>query len=212
MRFVFQVTLGAFSTGTCLAWTSPSMPHIDQAQCGDSCDVMGISKHQAEWIGPVFAIGTASMGPVVGPMINRLGRKKAMITLAFPIIAGWILIITSPYTNSFSALVVARLLSGELMMVVLTCQLPFMIVKSPSQTASNYPLNPQPFNSRVGCWSFLIHRSYLHCRNQPNPYPWRPADHGPAPIQFRGCSRRCSGHQQRRPLECDLRHLLGHSR
>ena len=120
---LFLVTLGSFSVGNALGWTSPALPRIDQTLCSNdstrgwnnqtSCDLTGITFELAGWVGPLLPIGAILVGPWIGILIDNLGRKWAMVTLSLPTFTGWLLITLSQSSNSIVNIYVGRFLIGK---------------------------------------------------------------------------------------------------
>ncbi|KAL0277053.1 UNVERIFIED_CONTAM: hypothetical protein PYX00_004473 [Menopon gallinae] len=87
-------TLGAFAFGTSLAWTSPisgkNDTYIDEL-------LNGLSKDEKtetwSWIGALMPLGAASVALVIGPLIDKFGRKVTMLSLVIPFSVGWGLLI-----------------------------------------------------------------------------------------------------------------------
>ena len=121
----FTVTLGSFSVGNGLGWTSPALPRIDESLCANdikkgqynntSCDLTGITFELAGWIGPLLPIGAILVGPFIGTLVNRLGRKWAMVFLSIPTFSGWLLITLSQSNNSIVNIYVGRALIGTVL-------------------------------------------------------------------------------------------------
>ena len=121
--FHFIVTLGSFSVGNALAWTSPVLPKISQALCGNrsegahgdvSCDISEVTIDLAGWIGPLLPVGAVLVGPFIGLLVNRLGRKWTMALLSVPTFVGWLLLTLSKSQNSITHIYLGRVLIGKL--------------------------------------------------------------------------------------------------
>ena len=118
------VTLGSFSVGNALAWTSPALPKISQQLCrnrnrnatniNNQCDIDGVTFELAGWIGPLLPAGAILVGPMIGFLVNRLGRKYSMVVLCIPNFVGWVLVTISRSRNSIIALYIGRILIGKL--------------------------------------------------------------------------------------------------
>ena len=121
---VIKVTLGSFSVGNALAWTSPSLPRISQELCNyipdsivtgsQSCDITGVTTDLAGWIGPLLPVGAIIVGPLIGILVDDLGRKWTMVVLAIPMFVGWILVTVSKTIDSIIAVYIGRILIGKL--------------------------------------------------------------------------------------------------
>ena len=116
------VTLGSFSVGNALAWTSFALPKFSQPFCGnnsekeidnkETCDIDGVTFELAGWIGPLLPAGAILVGPFIGFLVNRLGRKWTMVSLSIPSFIGWLLITLSKSRNSITDLYLGRVLIG----------------------------------------------------------------------------------------------------
>jgi MFS family permease len=61
------------------------------------------------WIGSIVALGAAAAGPVGGLGIEWLGRRGAMLVLAIPFSAAWLLI---GFAGSTEVILGGRFLTG----------------------------------------------------------------------------------------------------
>ena len=94
--------------------TPPALPHIDPAQCNDTCDISDVTATTATWVGPLLPAGSALVGPIVGLVINsRAGRKWTMVGLAVLLIVGWTLLLISKFADSVVLILVGRFVNGE---------------------------------------------------------------------------------------------------
>jgi MFS family permease len=118
----FIVTLGSFSVGNALAWTSPVLPKISQVLCGNSseealgnvsCDISDVTIDLAGWVGPLLPVGAILVGPLIGLLVTRLGRKWTMVLLSVPTFAGWLLLTLSKSRNSITDIYAGRVLIGK---------------------------------------------------------------------------------------------------
>jgi len=98
-------TIGGFISGTCLGWTSPTgSPLIDHQEYG-----FIITDDEFSWIGSLMAIGALAAGPLVGWMVDAVGRKNTILILVFPTVIGWALMI---WAESVTMFCVGRFISG----------------------------------------------------------------------------------------------------
>jgi MFS family permease len=98
-------TLGAFSAGTVLGWSSPSQSRlVDDQEYGFS-----ITTAQYSWIGSIITLGAAAVSIPIGSVMNYLGRKKTMILTVLPFTLGWALI---AWAQNFTMLLIGRALVG----------------------------------------------------------------------------------------------------
>ena len=110
--FVISATLGAFGCGTGIAWSSPVLPKVSPEQCEPNCDLQ-ITEAVASWIGPIFPMAAACVGPVAFFLLNKIGRKKTLIALSFPMLIGYILLTFIKDIDSAAVLLTARFLVGK---------------------------------------------------------------------------------------------------
>ncbi|KAJ8894779.1 hypothetical protein PR048_000086 [Dryococelus australis] len=83
-------TLGAFSLGTVLAWTSPTGTRLAQSSTNPDPSLMTVAEWS--WVGSLMNVGATLSVVLVGAVIDRLGRKYTMLALVLPFIAGWFMI------------------------------------------------------------------------------------------------------------------------
>ncbi|XP_063710060.1 facilitated trehalose transporter Tret1-like [Culicoides brevitarsis] len=73
------VNLSAAAVGTCLGWTAPVNPKLNDASLKDSPLDAVPTVDEASWIGSLVALG-AVIGPLIGgPMANVVGRKWTLL-------------------------------------------------------------------------------------------------------------------------------------
>lgn len=94
----------AFSAGTLLTWTSPAIPLLQNDN-----SLFRISEQESSWVGSLLSLGAALGGPPFGMMVNKMGRKRALLALSLPVTASWIVIAC---TRSVIWLCIARFASG----------------------------------------------------------------------------------------------------
>jgi MFS family permease len=104
--------LGSFGCGTGLAWSSPVLPRVDHDQCLDDCDISDVSASVASWIGPVFPLGAVFAGPMAFYLLEKIGRKRTLIALSFPMLIGYIMLTFSKTADSIALLLAGRFLCG----------------------------------------------------------------------------------------------------
>ncbi|KAJ9581438.1 hypothetical protein L9F63_023370 [Diploptera punctata] len=92
------------TVGSLLTWTSPANPML---QKDDS--PFRITDHEGAWVGSLLALGSVFGGPPFGWLVNRVGRKLTILSLAAPVTVSWILTIS---TRSVLWLYVARFIAG----------------------------------------------------------------------------------------------------
>jgi len=93
-----------FSAGTLLTWTSPAIPLLQNDN-----SPFRINEQESSWVGSLLSLGAALGGPPFGMMVNKMGRKRALLALSLPVTASWIVIVC---TRSVIWLCIARCASG----------------------------------------------------------------------------------------------------
>ena len=106
--------MGAFGCGTGIAWSSPVLPKVSPTECQSDCD-LSISDETASWIGPIFPLAAACVGPFAFFLLNKIGRKKTLICLSFPMLIGYILLTFMTQIDNAAVLLIARFLVGKQM-------------------------------------------------------------------------------------------------
>lgn len=94
----------AVAVGTAMAWTSPVLPQLYQA---DSWLV--IDESQGSWVGSLLALGAILGAVPSGPMADRIGRKRSLLLLAAPFLLSWTIIILG---TKLWLIIVARFVVG----------------------------------------------------------------------------------------------------
>ncbi|KAI5713731.1 hypothetical protein M8J76_004443 [Diaphorina citri] len=97
-------TIGGFIMGTILGWTSPAG---DRLIAGEYPFL--VTESDLSFIGSSMALGAVFGSPVVGNLVDTVGRKNTMLLLAVPTLVGWGLITWSQSVIMFCA---GRLLTG----------------------------------------------------------------------------------------------------
>ena len=85
---------------------------MSPSECQNDCDLQ-ITEEAASWIGPIFPLAAACVGPVAFFLLNKIGRKKTLIALSFPMLIGYILLTFVREIDSAAVLLTARFLVGE---------------------------------------------------------------------------------------------------
>lgn len=105
MRYAYvTANFLAFSAGTLLTWTSPAIPMLQHEN-----SPFRITDQESSWVGSLLSLGAALGGPPFGILMNKMGRKRALLALSLPVTASWIIIVC---TRSVTWLCVARFSSG----------------------------------------------------------------------------------------------------
>ncbi|XP_019530905.2 facilitated trehalose transporter Tret1-2 homolog [Aedes albopictus] len=99
------VSAGALATGTFLGWTSQvEIPLVQNKEYG-----FPISDEEFSWIGSMANLGAAVMCLLIGVLMKMIGRKRAMLAMALPLLLGWSLII---FAKNVAMLMVGRFFVG----------------------------------------------------------------------------------------------------
>ncbi|XP_068237920.1 facilitated trehalose transporter Tret1-like isoform X1 [Palaemon carinicauda] len=100
------VTLGSFSMGCVLGYSSPAGPLL----LANSTDGQPfLTEDQNNWFGSSLSLGAMIGGPVCGIGLTTIGRKGTMQVSAIPFVAGWILI---AFATNFAMLMAGRIITG----------------------------------------------------------------------------------------------------
>ncbi|GLH04114.1 Facilitated trehalose transporter Tret1 [Gryllus bimaculatus] len=95
-----SVTLGAFALGNVLSWTSPTEAYFKEKQ---------FSPDDVSWIGATMAAGAATVVIPCGLLMDVLGRKKTMLLLVLPFVAGWVLLV---FADDLWMFILGRFITG----------------------------------------------------------------------------------------------------
>ncbi|XP_055909003.1 facilitated trehalose transporter Tret1-like [Eupeodes corollae] len=110
--------LSSFAIGTCLGWTSPIIPKLQQNTDDSPMDV-GITKEEEAWISSLIAIGALVAPFVAGPLADWIGRKWTMLSSTIFFIAAYVLMI---YATEVEYIYASRLIMGFGVGFVMTVQ------------------------------------------------------------------------------------------
>lgn len=81
-------SLGGFIMGLNLGWMSPAGPMIQDGQYDFSAN-----NEQVSWIASLMPLGALFSCPIMGFLVDKLGRKTLILILTLPTLVGWALII-----------------------------------------------------------------------------------------------------------------------
>ncbi|XP_065165832.1 uncharacterized protein [Atheta coriaria] len=81
---ILIVCLNTISTGQCLAWTSPFIPILRQ---------QGVSMEEATYLSIIPPLTTIIASPLVGKLIDWIGRRPAILSVTLSYTIYWLLII-----------------------------------------------------------------------------------------------------------------------
>lgn len=88
----------AFAAGTTFSWTSPVIPKL---QGPESPLNQAIEASHISLIASILCIG-AALGPFVfGSMADRIGRKRTLVAISFPMIIGFSLLSFTEQVNLY---------------------------------------------------------------------------------------------------------------
>ena len=92
------------STGCILGWSSPTLPKI--LGYGEKIHV---TREEGAWLSSVVTLGAVFGSFFAGALIDRIGRKWTIITLAFIEVISWFLMV---FCSSIYLLYIARVIAG----------------------------------------------------------------------------------------------------
>ncbi|XP_055907658.1 facilitated trehalose transporter Tret1-like [Eupeodes corollae] len=110
--------LSSFAIGTCLGWTSPIMPKLQQAT-SDSPLSEKITQEEEAWISSLIAIGALVTPFVAGPLADMVGRKWTMISSSVFFVLAYVLMMIGGNVGMIYA---ARLIQGFGVGFIMTVQ------------------------------------------------------------------------------------------
>ena len=104
-------TIGAFSLGIVLGWTSPALPFL--SNCNDNfgpynsnfknCTLpRAFTNEQASWIGSLFGIGALLSSLITGNLMSKMGRIWTLIALNCPLLLGWACLLIPAYKTDIT--------------------------------------------------------------------------------------------------------------
>uniref|UniRef100_A0A6P7FJF8 Facilitated trehalose transporter Tret1-like isoform X3 n=1 Tax=Diabrotica virgifera virgifera TaxID=50390 RepID=A0A6P7FJF8_DIAVI len=106
-------SLGGFTCGMLLAWPSPFLLKIVEDKIN-----YNITEQQASFFTVLEIVGVVVLTPLLIPLVNRIGTKKAIILSSIPHIAVWLI---KAFVTNLYGLYGARLLVGCGDALVLSC-------------------------------------------------------------------------------------------
>ncbi|CAG9771087.1 unnamed protein product [Ceutorhynchus assimilis] len=101
------VSIGAFSIGTILSWTSVALTQLTNPNNG--FPNFTITENQEAWIGAILTIAALTSAIPSGLLADKIGRRKTLLILSIPLLINWLLVARA---SSVEILLCARLLSG----------------------------------------------------------------------------------------------------
>ncbi|KAJ8918814.1 hypothetical protein NQ315_011098 [Exocentrus adspersus] len=103
-RYTYKRTLSAISDGMQYGWTAPTVPILLSAE-----SPIEVTQHQAEWLETILMIGACCGLPVTMYLVDKIGRKKSLITSGTTTLLAWLIIAVAP---SVEYIFVARFFAG----------------------------------------------------------------------------------------------------
>ncbi|CAH0388120.1 unnamed protein product [Bemisia tabaci] len=92
------------SSGMSLGFSGVALPHMEAPD-----SLVKVGPQEASWIASLANLATPVGCLLVGPLLDRLGRKNTMIFVGVPAVCGWLLIAVEP---SLPRVYLGRLLTG----------------------------------------------------------------------------------------------------
>ena len=79
----FCATLGCYLNGTVLGYTAPAIPSLMDAKNGQDLygNSFSITSQQASWVTGILSLGCFFGCILAGPIMEKIGRKKALLYL-----------------------------------------------------------------------------------------------------------------------------------
>ena len=120
----FSATMGGFSLGIVLGWTSPILPFL--TNCNDQSSIFNtnfnnctlpkaFTKEEGSWISSLFGIGALFSCAITGILMSKIGRKWTLIALNGPLLLGWMCLLIPAYKTDITNpywFYVGRILTG----------------------------------------------------------------------------------------------------
>ncbi|PSN32151.1 hypothetical protein C0J52_23851 [Blattella germanica] len=99
--------IGAIASGMTVGFSAVALPAMQAISHEPR-----ITDEQASWIASLTAFGSPAGSLFVGPLLDRLGRKRTMLLVNTPAVLGWLLISTSYQPIFMYQLFLGRFLTG----------------------------------------------------------------------------------------------------
>ncbi|XP_067013900.2 facilitated trehalose transporter Tret1 [Anabrus simplex] len=90
-------SLAAMSAGIAIGWTAPALPLLQAEEPAENVPLR-VSVDEGSWISSLLPLGALFGAMPAGLMADWMGRKKAILSLAFPYTLGWLLILFADET------------------------------------------------------------------------------------------------------------------
>jgi len=107
IQFVMSLVANTalLSSGMTLGFSAIALPFMLE----EENSILFVTESQASWIASLATIATAVGCLISGPIIDKYGRKKGLLSLNIPAFIGWLFVCISP---SFVTLCIGRVLTG----------------------------------------------------------------------------------------------------
>ncbi|XP_075229132.1 facilitated trehalose transporter Tret1-like [Lycorma delicatula] len=103
----FTVTLPFFVVGSCLSWTSPTLPALESGK-----DWITVNEEQGSWIGSLLMLGATFGACLSGRLLDRIGRKKTIVIDIILLLVSWGCLASAKPINSLWVIYLGRFVSG----------------------------------------------------------------------------------------------------
>lgn len=141
------IAMGSFSMGQSLSYYSPAKDEMDQIFC--------LSETASHWFNVMVPIAAIFGGPLLKPLIAKIGRKLSCFVLGIAIIITWILMAVSN-KNVVALLFVARGIQGFVIGGVSGLCSMYIVEISPIEYRGAYGTIHQIFVTIGGLYQFAI--------------------------------------------------------
>ncbi|XP_065212241.1 facilitated trehalose transporter Tret1-like [Planococcus citri] len=106
----FLASIISFSSGCVGGWSSPATPKLLSGNASDLGGIRRLTIEEVSWVGSLINLGAFFGSIPAGYLSFRWGRKKCLLSLAVPIIVGWLMILYN--FNNVWFLYIGRFVSG----------------------------------------------------------------------------------------------------
>ncbi|GAB6022531.1 Facilitated trehalose transporter Tret1 [Chamberlinius hualienensis] len=90
--------LSNVASGNVISYPSPAVPDINSHK-----NPYYVNRYEQSWIGSLVPLGAIFGGVVGGPIMDRFGRKLALMFSVIPFTVGWVIIISSQHIGAMYA-------------------------------------------------------------------------------------------------------------